>query len=331
MKIEKVVIHNYKSHAHTEIEDLGDLVSFIGDNGHGKSNVFKAIVMTVTNAAWPEHHLRRGQKDGYVEVWFSDGRMIRRSREKSKQMVELRHEDGRTETFQTIKDATELVVAFTGFHSIQLERTGKAECIQIVPLEDTAPFLISGNSDQTIRRKIETLASGAKIERAKGVLESEARKLRADLDTCVLLVAGSERVVGVLEDTRWETVNTSFESANTIFDQIESKYAAQQELATLEEAVLRAAKVRPLGDKAEAVSALLDQVEAGLEIIQTKRTKLETFEILDERVKAGKQTLIGLYEEEDRWKAEVDKLETALALTTCATCNKLCYAGVQDA
>lgn len=49
MKIKKIHIKRYKSLFDIELDDIGDLTTFIGKNSSGKSNILEAIDLFFSN------------------------------------------------------------------------------------------------------------------------------------------------------------------------------------------------------------------------------------------------------------------------------------------
>jgi predicted ATP-dependent endonuclease of OLD family len=209
--ITEIHLDNYRSHKSTVIKGLGKLVGFIGENDCGKSNIFRFLETTLNGESFPETHLFGDKvkgtrsKSGGGKIVFSNGLEVERRREGSKQYIKLSTEP---EPFKTVAEASKGPVAeATGFKRVVLGagKDSRAESLQIVPLEDTAPFLIMGLSDASVLQKVNGLASGAKIERAKKELESELKSLKTgDYVVAHAMLAKAVQLLEIVEDTRWD-------------------------------------------------------------------------------------------------------------------------------
>jgi predicted ATP-dependent endonuclease of OLD family len=71
MKISSVEIHNWRSIVHDKI-DFNDLMIFIGQNNHGKSNIQNAILFFFGELNVSEQDYNNGSTDLWVEIEFSD-------------------------------------------------------------------------------------------------------------------------------------------------------------------------------------------------------------------------------------------------------------------
>ena len=71
MKIKHITIHNWRSIKHVEI-DFQDLMIFIGQNNHGKSNILTAILFFFGQMSHGELDFNEGSNELYVEVTFTE-------------------------------------------------------------------------------------------------------------------------------------------------------------------------------------------------------------------------------------------------------------------
>ncbi len=71
MKIKKILIHNWRSIKDVEIE-FQDLMVFIGQNNHGKSNVLSALLFFFGTVGCGDLDFNKGSDELFVEVIFSD-------------------------------------------------------------------------------------------------------------------------------------------------------------------------------------------------------------------------------------------------------------------
>lgn len=71
MNIKTVVISNWRSIKHLEIE-FQNLMIFIGQNNHGKSNVLSALLFFFGEIKHQDLDFNRGAQELFVEVTFCD-------------------------------------------------------------------------------------------------------------------------------------------------------------------------------------------------------------------------------------------------------------------
>lgn len=71
MKIRKVKIHNWRSIKDVSIE-VRDLMVFVGQNNHGKSNIFSAILFFFGSITFSDMDLNEGSEDAFVEITFGE-------------------------------------------------------------------------------------------------------------------------------------------------------------------------------------------------------------------------------------------------------------------
>ena len=71
MKIKHITIHKWRSIKHVEI-DFQNLMIFIGQNNHGKSNILTAILFFFGQLSHGELDFNEGSSELYVEVIFAE-------------------------------------------------------------------------------------------------------------------------------------------------------------------------------------------------------------------------------------------------------------------
>lgn len=330
--LSSVELRNFKTHVHSVVE-LDNLVSFIGPNDAGKSNIVTAINMVVLNEPFPERYLHRssGATEGEVTLKFCNGRRITRWRKGKKQGADLYYEDGRHEAYATTKDLDALIAEFTGFHTVSLDGKSKAECIQIVPLsESSVPFLISGNTPAVVLRKVNMLAAGAKIEQAKVLLESEIRKREKLLDERRAVAVEIETQIEALEAPVWSKIAKQHDVLKDAIEEAEAIPDALEDIAVL------------LTDYAAAKKAQKDVVRidslikelAGVRTVAAKaRQEHDGCSSTITEINAVQQSYVGAVKElEDAEEAEtsaekaLQKAQLAMTLVECTKCGRMAQA-----
>ena len=71
MKIEKIVVHNWRSIKDLEV-NFQDIMVFIGQNNHGKSNVLSSLLFFFGEIACVDEDFNKESDELYVEITFSD-------------------------------------------------------------------------------------------------------------------------------------------------------------------------------------------------------------------------------------------------------------------
>lgn len=83
MKIKNIVINNYKSIKHLEIDANDGLNAFIGENSVGKSNIFNALNWTIGpvypsfNSTLPSDHWLGDENNLIsIQITYNDGNTL---------------------------------------------------------------------------------------------------------------------------------------------------------------------------------------------------------------------------------------------------------------
>lgn len=77
MKILKLIVDNYQSHVHTELDFSGHMDLIIGSSDAGKSTIIRSMLSLLFK---DKFYLRNGTTNGYVEVHTDDGTVLRRQK-----------------------------------------------------------------------------------------------------------------------------------------------------------------------------------------------------------------------------------------------------------
>lgn len=171
--ITKLELTNYKSHKHTVLE-FDKLVGIVGDNGSGKSNIFRALQTVLLNKSFTKKHIRRGEKEARICVTFDDGRQIEKIRTSSTLTTYLRNLN--TNEVSKYIGSQGLTEKINNFSHFQEGSSDGPENLQLVKSSEQF-FLIDGWSDETILKRVSNLFSSTSIETAKISLESKLRGL----------------------------------------------------------------------------------------------------------------------------------------------------------
>ncbi len=135
-KIAKVILHNFKSHHHSEIP-MANFTAIIGPTNSGKSAIIAGINLALYNEPSGDKYITHGETECYVEVHFDDGKVIRRSREK----------DGESK-YELIEDGNPEILALSNF--------GVGPVDEVVKFHGMPKVNIFGNEESlNIRRQME--------------------------------------------------------------------------------------------------------------------------------------------------------------------------------
>lgn len=305
--ITKVVLRNYRSHENSTVE-FGPLTSIIGENDQGKSNVYRALDMVLTNAAFSDAQLRYGTKEGSVKVFFSDGTWIERTRKGTKQTCVLF--DGKKETvYDTIKDITGIVQDFTGFKPITIDKNSRPESVQLIPIDAGQTFLITGISPDGVMRRVNRLMSGAGVETARLALEKELRVIEKSNAVQEAEMNRQQAIVDVLDSSVWGEVREMFDATK---DKLET-------LNRLEEGEAFLMEFGNLPQLCTHVWAAKDVFGKTLEDVYNTRPKIAKIKDLQAQIKQlqtwqatiddAMPKLLALYDEDDAIQAEMAELK----------------------
>lgn len=79
-KIAKVVLENFQSHEHTEVEFDDGLNIIVGESNNGKTSILRGIMWVVDNQPLGTDFIMAGKDNCYVRIEYSDGTFIERGR-----------------------------------------------------------------------------------------------------------------------------------------------------------------------------------------------------------------------------------------------------------
>ena len=79
-KITKVILENFQSHKHTEIDFDDGLNIIIGESNNGKSSILRAIMWVIDNQPLGADFIMTGEKECEVTICYDDGTKIIRGR-----------------------------------------------------------------------------------------------------------------------------------------------------------------------------------------------------------------------------------------------------------
>jgi hypothetical protein len=178
--LSKLTLENYRSYGSAVI-DFGVVTGIIGLNNHGKTSVYRALSMILSNGDFRTKDIRHGTKHASVEVEFLDGSKIRRERTASTQKLIVTTADGQVlGPYAKVSDMDEVVQGISGVRPVNLTKGEAADYIQLVGVDSPQNFLVGGVNPATVLKRINKLAGGAGLETTKQKLMSQLKAMKTN-------------------------------------------------------------------------------------------------------------------------------------------------------
>ena len=272
--IKRLTLQNYRSHENTVIE-FGIVTGFVGMNNHGKTNVFRALRTIVTNGDFRTKDIRRGTKKASIEVEFTDGSKISRTRTPSSQELIVTLADGTVRgPYAKVSDMSDLVQEVSGFLPIKFTKADTNEFIQVVPVGAPQNFLVGNANPETVLKRINKLAGGSGIEATKVKLTSSVKQLKSKLD-----INEAQRTQAEQEVAKYEQV--PIEEANALLKQASSTQVALEEAQKTYDKILSVedAYNNIDFDHLNACKSVVEKVEEEFDGLQETIDKLATLKV----------------------------------------------------
>jgi exonuclease SbcC len=214
--IKRLTLQNYRSHENTTIE-FGTITGLVGMNNHGKTNVFRALRTIVTNGDFRPKDIRRGTKKASIEVEFTNGSKISRTRTPSSQELIVTLADGTVRgPYAKVSDMSDLVQEVSGFFPIKFTKADTNEFIQVVPVGAPQNFLVGNANAETVLKRINKLAGGSGIEATKVKLTNTVKQVKSNLQVNEAQLLQAEQELDKYTKIPLETVNSLFTKASEV-------------------------------------------------------------------------------------------------------------------
>jgi DNA repair exonuclease SbcCD ATPase subunit len=328
--IKRLILRNFTSYESAEIEFSDGVTIIRGNNGHGKSNILLALQIILFADDFPDTLIRWGQKEAYIQVDFTDGSSISRTRSGKSQKIVLTDNHGADTVLTNVKTSAEMVREFTGFTPVKLDENGSPELLQYLTMDD--PHFLLNRSAEVTLRMLSALISGQGIETAKMSLSKAEKGIQTEVNAKAKAFEVASANVSALTSNEVERHRTQ---ARELLDSRVSAFETKHELVeSYKEAQAVLARVLNKEELKEIASAKKDYaklVERN-EKLTEKRDYLQ--ELLDAKdahaiatkrirdLTATKKTLV---ESLAATQAEIDsmyqKCKTCGKMTICEECN----------
>lgn len=174
-KISKVILHNFQSHAHTEVP-FTDFTAIVGPTDKGKSAIIRGIKWCLYNTPSGTDFIRHGHTTCYVEVYFDDGTRIKRCRGGRDNYYDLVNADGTVLHLESFGVGP--VQEVLDFHSMkEVDFFGETQSLNLCT-QMSQPFFLS-ESPQTRAIMIGKLANTDVVDLAVKNTSLEIRESKA--------------------------------------------------------------------------------------------------------------------------------------------------------
>ena len=310
-QLQSINLNNYRSYDDETIE-FKNLTGIVGLNNQGKTNVFRALNMVLTNDNFREKDIRRGTKSGSVTVTFTDGSWIKRGAGPKEDPLVLCDGVNDPVPYGKYSDMTEAVQQFTGFLDVSLEKKSTPESIQIVSVTAPQGFLIEKSSPETILRRINRLAGGSGVDVAKIELEKLLKDQNKTQATLSVAVEESTKVVDKYKAIDVTSYKKRISDITDGVSNLNAQKNSQQtllEIAPTLKKVSTVAKARELHAKIERN---FDAIQDALDTIEDDKETLTELEYCKEVADNSLVNLKDLYMSEDHLSDDIAKYENEL-------------------
>lgn len=194
--IKRLVIDNFQSHQHTEVDFCAGLNAIVGPSDHGKSAIVRALRWVLYNEPRGTSFIRVGAKVCKVGVEYDDGTVVTRLRSTTGKNQYLLDVPGQDELiFEGFgSDVPAEIRQVTGVRKIQVDEHTRTELNLGAQLD--GPFLLSENG--AIRAKMIGQLGGVHLlDWAQRSVNTDLRRLR---DEESRIQERLEQLSGVLKD-----------------------------------------------------------------------------------------------------------------------------------
>ncbi|HHY39792.1 MAG TPA: AAA family ATPase [Syntrophaceticus sp.] len=181
--IKKIIIDNFQSHEHTEIEFGPGLNVIVGPSDYGKSAVVRALRWVLYNEPRGSSFIRAGAKVCKATIELNDGTLITRLRSTTgKNQYLLRKPDGEELVFEGFgNEIPAEIIQASGVRKVIIDENNKVELNFGAQLE--GPFLLAENG--AVRAKVIGQLGGVHIiDLAQRSVNTDLRRLAEQEKRC---------------------------------------------------------------------------------------------------------------------------------------------------
>lgn len=321
MIVEKLILDNYRSYEHSEVDwDLifviepGDLTN---PNDCGKTHILRALRMILFHESFPISHLRYGQKTGYVEVHLSNGYKIRRAWEDKEHYTYVIDPKNTVTKLKGTNDSAALVKNITGFQKVKLEEKDSTGLdFNFINTRRTPPLL--DERGDTILKKLSLIMGCQEIEEVVSSLSSELTKVNSEITKLEKVSLSSKEVLDSKQNLLNE-IDLLLKGTNKKEEEIKSLESKLEKLKKLSITSKKITLIEMIPDKLSSINAsvasLKKSVKQGYSIVELLNKYNSSNDMLiqtEKDITITNETLTQLNK---------DKLEILKQLGICPTCG----------
>lgn len=250
----KVILHNFQSHAYTEVDLVDGINVFLGPSDNGKTAVMRAIRWVLFNEPRGSDFVRHGEDECYVTLVMSDGYAVTRMKRKNRNIYSVKYPDGKILNFENFgTDVPAEVFEATGVSKVLID-TDKEFALNISGQLD-APFLLS-ESGAVKAKAIGSIVKTHLLDAAERDVQREIGQVNAEIKGIEEQIENADKMIasfgdmGKLEETvnkieslieRLKVINTSVEKL--IY--LKNKVSAIETELKVNESILKELQILP--------------------------------------------------------------------------------------
>lgn len=298
--ITRVLLENFRSHQHTDLQIDSPVVAFIGDNDSGKSTILDAISSTCLGDPW-EDVRPKDKTTGelidcgptHVRIEWQNGQSLDRWYDGKKYRTLLQAADGSVlMDAKTLPDVRDTVREFTGL--MPLKDRNDNIYPQLEEL-DEGPFLLAPSTPQALQRRLTAIVPGASLQAAVSSLTLELAARQKAVTEAGRLYTEAK--------TEADRVKSELETVEPHLKALETEEARLQQLQITRQTIRDA--VEFLDEQTTVVDTLqglvkkmrkvpLQAATDALQKLRTIKTKFQNFETLSQQRAKATAHLAGL-------------------------------------
>ncbi|MBA4603727.1 AAA family ATPase [Thermoactinomyces mirandus] len=274
----KLVIDNFQSHKHTEIELTDGLNVFVGPSDSGKSAILRALKWVLFNIPRGTDFIRTGTRECRVCLILNDGTEVTRIRSSSVNRYVLRTADGNEQIFEGFGNTVPEEI--TRLHQIVPVRLDQKELILHFGSQLESPFLLF-ESNQNKAKTIGRISGAHLIDNALKKTSSDRLALGGEIKQ---LEKERAKLEGKLKPyDNLEELETSYLIAEQAFHEVQQKEQLKEHLKKVLKYLEKICREKKLLLEKIASFEHLPQSEQEVLHLEYKKTLLHQFERFRDR------------------------------------------------
>lgn len=149
VQITKVVLHNFEGHKNTTVEFKDNcLNALIGESGKGKTAILRGIKWVLYNEPKGDENIKHGEKNSWVQVFFSTGDNIKRYRTKSTAGYYEVYDNEKGETTKLSGFSHTQLLKVFNIHQMPKVKIGKKQLSYNIAEQLEGPYMLSSTANE---------------------------------------------------------------------------------------------------------------------------------------------------------------------------------------